>query len=290
MLKWLLFGVLLLPGLGNAEPLRVFVSVIPQQTFVEKVGGEHVAVRAMVRPGQSPATYDPTPEQINALAAAALYIRIGVPFENAWMERIRSANPGLRVVDARDGLELHDSDALAHGHPGTDMHSASESHGDHDPHLWTSPPLVKEMARGIRDLLTEMDPQNGPDYATNFDRFAGELDGLDQEIRARLANLKSRKLMVFHPAWGYFADAYGLTQLPIELEGKEPGARRIAELIDQAKREQIKTVFVQPQFNQRSAQQIASAIGGRVVAIDPLSPDYIANLREVARQIADAGG
>jgi zinc transport system substrate-binding protein len=170
------------------------------------------------------------------------------------------------------------------------------SHGDSksgelelDPHIWTSPPLVARMARNIRDALTELDPEHGEEYSRNLDAFSRELAALDSEIRTLLANAQSRWFMVYHPAWGYFADTYGLTQVPIENEGKEPGARRIAVLIDQARREGIRVIFVQPQFNRRSAEQIAHAIGGRVVAIDPLSPDYVDNLREVARQIADAG-
>lgn len=284
MLRFLLMGALLIPAVGGAEPLRVFVSVLPQKTFVEKVGGNQVEVRALVRPGHSPATYDPTPEQISALASARLYVRTGVPFENAWMERILSANPALQVLDAREGIDMR---TFAQG---------EHSHGDSksgelelDPHIWTSPPLVARMARNIRDALTELDPEHGEEYSRNLDAFSRELAALDSEIRTLLANAKSRWFMVYHPAWGYFADTYGLTQVPIENEGKEPGARRIAVLIDQARREGIRVIFVQPQFNRRSAEQIAHAIGGRVVAIDPLSPDYVDNLREVARQIADAG-
>jgi zinc transport system substrate-binding protein len=284
MLRLCLISALLIPGVGGAEPLRVFVSVLPQKTFVEKVGGDQVEVRALVRPGHSPATYDPTPEQISALASARLYVRTGVPFENAWMERILSANPALQVLDAREGIDMR---TFAEG---------EHSHGDSksgelelDPHIWTSPPLVARMARNIRDALTELDPQHGEEYSRNLDAFSRELAALDSEIRTLLANAKSRWYMVYHPAWGYFAETYGLTQVPIENEGKEPGARRIAVLIDQARREGIRVIFVQPQFNRRSAEQIAHAIGGRVVAIDPLSPDYVDNLREVARRIAEAG-
>lgn len=284
MLRLFLISALLLPALGEAEPLSVFVSVLPQKTFVEKVGGNHVEVRALVRPGHSPATYDPTPEQISALASARLYVRTGVPFENAWMERIRSANPSLKVLDARDGIDMR---TFAHGEHGHGDGESSEL--EQDPHIWTSPPLVARMAGNIRDALTELDPEHGEDYSRNHDAFAGELAALDGEIRTLLAAAKSRWFMVYHPAWGYFADTYGLTQVPIENEGKEPGARRIAGLIDQARREGVRVIFVQPQFNRKSAQQIAHAIGGRVVAIDPLSPDYVDNLREVARQIADAG-
>ncbi len=272
MLRVLLLTLALTPLSGNAAPLRVFVSVPPQQTFVEKVGGDHVAVTAMVRPGFNPATYEPSPRQISALADTSLYVRTGVPFEKVWMERIRSANPEMRVLDARDGIDLR-------AHPGEP---------DHDPHVWTSPPLVRLMATNIRDALVELDPANRQDYARNHDAFAAELDELDREIRALLRGVTHRTFMVFHPAWGYFADTYGLTEIAIEHEGKEPGARTLAALIERARRENIQVVFAQPQFDQKLAAEVARAIGGRVVLIDPLSPDYADSLRRAAREMAGA--
>ncbi len=272
MLRVLLLTLALAPLSGNAAALRVFVSVPPQQTFVEKIGGDHVEVAAMVRPGFNPATYEPSPRQISALADTSLYVRIGVPFEKVWMERIRSANPEMRMLDARDGIDLR-------AHPGEP---------DHDPHVWTSPPLVRVMAANIRDALIELDPANHQDYARNHDAFAAELDELDREIRALLQGVTHRTFMVFHPAWGYFADAYGLTEIAIEHEGKEPGARTLTALIERARRENIKVVFAQPQFDQKLAAEVARAIGGRVVLIDPLSPDYVDSLRGAAREMAGA--
>ncbi len=294
MIQKLFFLITLsLPVIGNAERLWVYVSVLPLKTFVEKIGGDHVDVRPMIQPGQSPATYDPTPRQISALANSALYIRAGVPFEKVWMERIRSVNPIMRVLDARAGIdlriiEMHEDDH-ENEHPPFNPHvDVHQSGSERDPHVWTSPPLVKRMTGNIRDALTELDPANGQDYALNFNAYAAELDRLDRDIRARLKGVPIRKFMVFHPAWGYFADTYGLTQVPIEKEGKEPGARRLTALIEQAKREHVRVIFVQPQFNKKSAQQVARAIGGRVIVIDPLSPAYADNLRNLARHIAEA--
>jgi zinc transport system substrate-binding protein len=208
-----------------------------------------------------------------------------MPFEDAWLKRIRAANPDLRVLDAREGIDLvpltdHDHGGEAHGH---------DAHADGlDPHVWTSPPLVKVMAQHIRDALAALDPAHAQDYAERSAAFAAELDALDAEIRARLAGLTSRRFLVYHPAWGYFARTYRLTQIPIQTEGKEPGARSMAALIDQARREGIKVIFVQPQFNRRAAEEVARAIGGRVVAIDPLAEDYLANMRSVARLLDEA--
>lgn len=283
------------PSLVWATPLHVFASVIPIQVFVEKVGGEHVDVRAMVRPGFNPQTYDPTPQQIAALANAELYVRTGVPFEQAWMQRIRSANPHMQVIDLRDGIALremegHDHDG--HGH-GDDQGPEDQAHHDaraqeQDPHLWVSPPKVAQMVGVIRDTLTELAPEHAAAFARNHDAFVAELHALERELHRLLDPLPNRKFMVFHPAWGYFADSYGLTQVPIEREGKEPGARALAALIDQAKADEVKVIFVQPQFDKRQARQVARAIGGTVIAVDPLAADYLDNLRRVGREFAHA--
>jgi zinc transport system substrate-binding protein len=284
----LLLLLLFLPSLGFAEPPRVFSSVVPIQTFVQRIGGEHVDARTMVRPGFNPHTYDPTPQQISALAGAALYVRTGVPFEKAWMDRIRSANSDMQVLDAREGISLREVEA--HGHDEHEEHDASAGEDDHeqDPHVWTSPPLVRHMAGRIRDKLNELAPEHAADFARNCDELLAEVDALDTDLQKLFDPLLNRKFLVFHPAWGYFADHYGLIQVPIEYQGKTPGARTLAVLIEQAKQEKIKVVFVQPQFDKRQARQVSKAIGGVVIAVDPLSADYTDNLRRVGQQFAQA--
>ncbi|MEY6432609.1 zinc ABC transporter substrate-binding protein [Thioalkalicoccus limnaeus] len=304
---FLLATWLVAPALAD-DPVRVFVSVLPQKTFVEKVGGDHVQVEALIRPGNDPHTFEPTPRQVVALTEAALFVRIGMPFEEAWMRRILATNPELVVIDARDGLPLRRLEAHAHGpgedhghdhehHHGHDHHAdpdhetAHQSHDpdELDPHIWTSPPLVKAMSEQLRDALSRIDPQRAADYAVNQRAFAAELEALDRAIRTELADAAGRRFLVYHPAWGYFADTYGLVQVPIEYQGKEPGARSLAALIDQARTEGVQVVFVQPQFSPKAAEQVARAIGGRVESIDPLAADYAENLLRVARLIGSAG-
>ena len=320
------------PLTGLAAPLEVFVSILPQQTFVERVGGEHVRVTSLTRPGQSPETFEPTPRQVAALAQADLFVGTGMPFETAWMARLRAANPRMRVLDAREDIALLPAEDHGHGHgqardqehgheagigqtdghdheaaqapepqAGSQAGAASVAatapatpdpdhvHDAGDPHVWTSPRLVARMSVNIRDTLAELDPTHAADFARNQAAFAAELTSLDSEIRALLTDLPSRKFLVFHPAWGYFAQDYDLIQVPIEQGGKEPGPRALAALIDEARREGIRVVFVQPQSDPRFAARIAEAIGGQLIAIDPLAPDYLTNLREVARRIAAAG-
>ncbi len=275
--------------------------------MTEEIGGQHVDAWAMVRPGFNPHTYDPTPQQISALAGVALYVRTGLPFEDAWMERIRSANPRMLVLDAREGINLRSLEAYTHDEHGaephtddqrSDEHAIDARHDNHhnhaayadetDPHVWTSPPLVRHMVGVIRDKLSALAPVHSAAFARNHDAFVAELETLDRELHALLDPMLNRKFMVFHPAWGYFANTYRLTQVPIEREGKEPGARALAALIEQAKQEKIKVVFVQPQFDKRHARQVAQAIGGAVIAVDPLAADYINNLRRVGRVFARA--
>lgn len=280
-----LLTLLLISTDGFSEPLRVFASVLPIKTFIEKIGGEHVDVRAMVRPGFNPHTYDPSPQQISALARTALYVRTGVPFEKAWMKRIRAANTDMHVLDVRDGLTLRG--VQAHGHEEHDDHEAHDEHAnEQDPHVWTSPLLVAKMLGSIRDRLSELDPGNAADYARNHDVFLAEIMALDHDLQELLEPLSNRKFMVFHPAWGYFADRYQLIQVPIEHQGKEPGARRITTLIEQARHDKIRVIFVQPQFDKRQAARVAQAIDGAVIAVDPLAADYSENLRRVGHEFA----
>ena len=330
-MRKLLLLLLFAPTLTMAEQMRVFSSVVPVQTFVEKVGGKHVDSRVMVRPGFNPHTYDPTPQQISALAESSLYVRTGVPFENAWMGRIRAANSKMQVIDTRAGIDLrkmeaHDDDDHAeetdhheehksahaehavhkhhdehlekdHAHEkehkhGHEKNAANDHHDEHaheqDPHVWVSPSLAIHMIGRIRDKLSELAPQHAADFARNHDAYASELRSLDNEMHTLLDPLHNRKFLVFHPAWGYFADQYNLKQVPIEQQGKRPGPRALAALIEQAKHEQIKVVFVQPQFDKRQARQVAKEIGGGVITVDPLAANYVENLRHVGQQFAKA--
>lgn len=259
-----------------SAPLPVFVSILPQKYFVERVGGGQVTVSVMVGPGQSPETYEPTPRQMTALSEARLYFSIGVPFEDIWMKRILAANPTLRQVPMQRGLAL-----LPLVGPGGEP-------GGTDPHVWTSPPQVKMMAASIRDALIEADPGHRGEFESNYRAFIAELDALDRDLRAILAQARGKSFMVFHPAWGYFAKDYGLRQIPIEAEGKEPGGKSLARVIDLGRREGVKVIFVQTQFSRRTAETVAAAIGARVVAVDPLAENYPQNLLRVAHDFADA--
>ena len=285
--RWVVLGLMAVglllagcePSLGAAgsteeDVLNITVSIEPQRYFVERIGDGHVRVTVMVPPGANPATYEPRPEQMRALSNADAYMSIGVPFERVWMERIRAANPNMRIVDTAQGIER-----MPMGGGGSD---------NPDPHIWLSPRLVKVQIQTIARALGELDPAHKDEYEANRRDFAAEIDQLDARIRQVLAGAQGKKFMVFHPSWGYFARDYGLEMIPIEIEGKEPSAAELSALIRQAKEEGIKVIFAQPEFSTRSAETIAQEIGGRVVLVSPLAYDWPANMQKVADAFAQA--
>lgn len=265
---------------SRLEKIRVFVSILPQAYFVERVGGDRVDVSVMVGPGQSPATYEPMPRQMVELSKAKLFFRIGAPFEDVWMDRISKTNPKMKIINTRRGIKL--LPMKTHYHKAPKQHTGLHKDGLKDPHIWTSIRLVKIQAQNICDALINLDQDNKGYYQNNLRAFIDDLNTLDAEIVKNLKGIKTRKFMVFHPAWGYFARDYGLDQIPIEIGGKEPGARELANLIEEAKNDEIKIIFVQKQFSEKSAEAIAAAIKGRIIQIDPLAKDYLNNMKMIA--------
>jgi len=278
-------------GAADAGKIPVFVGIPPIAYFAERVGGEHLDARVLVAPGQSPHTFEPTPRQVAELNSAKVYFSMGMLFEERILAKVTAANPDLAVVDCRRGIELRtieEGEAHEGAHEGEG--EEREKAGQLDPHVWLDPRLAKVIASNIRDGLKAVDTAHGCDYDANLAEVQKDLDDLDADLRRQLAPLKGQVFMVFHPAFGYFARAYGLRQLAVETGGKEPGARQLAALIAEARQRGIRVVFVQPQFSKKSADTVAKAIGGAVVPIDPLARDYIANLREVGAKIAASFG
>ncbi len=281
-------ALLLLAGLGSGcsrgpqaagdSRLSVFVSIPPQAYFVDRVGGQRVRTEALVRPGQDAHTYEPAPRQMAEVARARVYFRIGFPFENALIPRLESNVPGLLIVDTRQGITLR---AL-------EGEDAAGGQAGQDPHIWMSPTLAIRQVQTIRDTLIRLDPAGESEYRANAERFISELRQVRSRIAEVLAPLRGGVLLVYHPAFGYFADEFGLKQVPVESAGKEPTSRQLARLIEQARAQGIKVVFVQPQFSQAGARAVAEAIGGVVVPLDDLAYDYLNNLETMARTIQEA--
>ena len=305
-----------LMGPANAgDKLPVFVSIVPQKYFVQQIGQNLVDIEIMVQPGASPATYEPKPRQMAELSKARLYFSIGVPFEKTWLKKISAANPDMKIIHTDHGIEKmamkghhhhhheeedhHHKDSKEHHeadhHDAHDHHEKEAHHGeDHhhhtglDPHIWTSPALVKIQAKTILKALQAADPSNKKEYEANYNSFAVKIDALDQELKEIFAGKKGMQFMVFHPAWGYFAHDYGLKQVPIEIEGKDPKPAQLKELIKHAKEDGIRVIFVQPQFSTKSAETVAREIGGQVAFADPLAADWMENLRMIADKFKSA--
>lgn len=270
---------------ADGKKVRAFVSILPQAYFVERIGAEHVEVEVMVGPGQSPATYEASPKQMARLSKADVYFQIRVPFEARLIRGIVGNFPKLKRVDTTAGITLRH---LAHGH---DHGDADHDHSDQqDPHTWLDPSLAAIQSKNICDALCEVDPGHGEVYRANLKLLEKDLDAAIAKLGKVLAPFKGKSFYVFHPAFGYFGEAFGLKQVAVETGGKEPSAKRIVSLIRQAKEDGVKLIFVQPQFSKSSARAIARAIGGAVVEMDPLARDYLKNLDEMASKIMQALG
>ena len=253
---------------GSVMP--VYVSIVPQKYFVEKIGGGLVYVSVMVQPGASPATYEPKPRQMVTLSKAKIYFAIGVPFEKVWLKKIAAANPKMLVIHTQKGIEKKPMEA-------------DKPNGIKDPHVWLSPSLVMIQALNILSALLEVDPANAPVFEGNYKKFIMEIVSLDAELRGIFASRgENVKFMVFHPAWGYFARSYGLKMIPVESEGKDTKPAGLRRLIEKAKKYDINVIFVQPEFSTKNAEIIAKAIGGQVTFASSLHPNWAGNLKEVA--------
>lgn len=301
---------LLLPAAGcyrplpaaNSDRVRVVVSILPQAYFVERVGEPRVAVEVLVGQGQSPHLYEPTPRQIASLAQARVYFSIGMEFEQRLLEKLSRAHGHLRVVDTRRGIPLRASDAdylhPDYQDPQADQHEHAPGNGraGHihderglpDPHIWLSPRLVRIQAATIAEALIEIDPSARQQYEVNLASFVRELDELDAQIAQRLAPARGGEFLVFHPAYGYFADAYGLRQVPIEVCGREPSARELARIVERAQASGARAVLLEPQYAPTAAEAVVRAIGGSVLLVDPLGRDYFAVMRDLTEKVARA--
>lgn len=275
----LVLGILLLPFHAKAGDLSVFVSIAPQKHFVEKIAGDRVDVHIMVPSGATPHTFEPSPGMMKKLARADAYFSIGGTFEKAWRKKIKSANPDIPFFETDRGIQKM---------PSTERHAHThDSDNDHldapDPHIWLSPPLAMLQARNIFTDLLQIDPAGREQYESNYAAFISEVVALDIKLKKMLS--PGTEFMVYHPAWGYFADAYGLKQIAVEIEGKAPKARQVQKLIRHAREKDIHMIMVQPQISSRNAEMIAREIDGRTVVADPLAENWADNLLRIGEVI-----
>lgn len=279
----------------------IAVSVVPQETFVKAVAGDLVDIVTMIPPGNSPANYQPTPQQMQKLSQASVYFAIGVPAEVAnILPRIMDISENIEVVSLDEQVaevysdRYFDEDEEEHGHDeehdeDVEHHENEEeaehenhNHDGRDPHIWLSPKRVKVMIEEIKEQLIELNPENKEIYEKNAEDYIKRLDEVDNDIRETLKGLDKQSFIVYHPSFGYFADDFGLDMIAIEESGKEATAKRLQHVIDLAKEEGIKFVFYQAEFDSQQAETIAEEIDGEAIMVEPLSPDYINNLRVIS--------
>ena len=259
----------------ETDKILVSVSIPPQAYFVKRVAGDLVEINILVGAGDDPHSYEPTPRQMQSISNSQVYFAVGVEFEDAWLPRFASANPDMAIVDTSADIQRI---------PASDTHD-TDGTGE-DPHIWLSPKLVKLQAQVIADTLMTLDPENQLAYQAGLDSFRNDIVQLDLEINEQFAPLSFKKFVTIHPSLGYFALDYGLEMIPVEVEGQEPGAEELSQIIDLARTNEISVIFAQKAFSSKNAQVLADEIGARVVVLDPLAYEWISNMQTIAREVA----
>lgn len=270
---------------GATTRMAIFVTVPPQAYLAKKIGGEAVQVHTLVGKGQDPHTFEPTPRQAAALAGARLFFTVDIPFERQLAAKVTANNRNLRIVDSTRGIvRLPPTETDHHDAHGREAHSGNEA----DPHLWLSANNLRIMADNMASALIDAMPERREVVQKNLASLQHEISALDTRLTSLLAPHRGKTFYVFHPAFGYFAAAYGLQQKSVEISGKSPTPRQLTALIRQAKEERVRTIFVQPQFDRKSAETVARAINGTVIPIDPLDREVLRSLAASAEAIAQS--
>jgi len=284
----LLFLLVVFPAaivLANEEHITVAVSLQPYSTIVRLIGGARVNIVTLLPPGADPHNYEPKPAVIKAFSLAQIYFTDGSGLDKAWMPRFLGANKKVKVIDISDKIEWmkaehDDHDLLGH-----------HDEGELDPHIWTSPARVKILAMNIYNTLKEIDPEHSKYYMFRYQKALDMLTKVERELNHAIFNMpvNSRSFIVFHPSYGYLAKDYKLKQYSIEVNGKEPKPKDLANLIQIGRKNGTKVVFVQPQFSKRAAEAIARDLGAVIAETDPLAADFVGNMRKFIDALKEAG-
>jgi zinc transport system substrate-binding protein len=263
----------------GSEPPIITVSISPFKYFVEEIAGNDFRVNVMVPAGANPHIYEPFPEQIINLRKSVAYISNGyLGFEMTWLDRFYETNQSMRKLSVGDKI---DPIVTRHDHEGIHTEGA-------DPHYWISPKCAIVIASSIKELLFQLNPPGKEKYESNYQSLLIEIMRLDSLAQKQFSNLKSRSFMIFHPNLGYLAKDYGLEEISVEFEGKEPPPSRIKELIDRARMDGLKTIFVQKEYDIKNAKAIANEINAEVVIIDPLSENWLKATTDIINSLHES--
>ena len=271
----------ILSGCGNttqkSEKPILTVTLEPLRYFTEAIAGDNYEVVSMVPKGSSPESYDPTPQQLVNLSKSQAYFRIGyIGFEQAWMKKLEANCPNMKVYDTSKGIDL--------------IRDKGHWHGDHfheggvEPHVWNSTQNALIIADNIYQALCELDSTHQEDYQKRLDVLKQTIRQTDANVRTLVENADST-FLIYHPALSYFARDYGLKQVSIEEGGKEPSPAQLKALIETCRNENVHTIFVQQEFDQRNAQLIAHELGVNIVSINPLSYDWVKEMIRIAEAL-----
>jgi len=273
------FALWIMSSLGQVWGQYIcYVSIPPQIDIVQKVGGRHVDVRFMVQPGDSEEAYQLSPQQRGQLTKADFYFYIGFPFELSLIESLQQQEKKtpkkLIMVDAKEHMDIIQAGSCKH------------CHTDIDPHVWLDPIQMVHFAQTVADALSVVDPTHRADYQTNLDTVTQELNQLDHQLTAILEPIKGKTILVFHPSFAYLARRYGFAQMSIQPEGKEPSVQALKQIMDQAKQQGLRTIFIQPNFDTRIAHTLSKSLNAQLVVVDPLAGgSYAQMMQTLAKQL-----
>lgn len=266
---------------GKSDKPVITVTIEPQRYFAEAIAGEKFDIECLVPKGSSPETYDLIPNQLGNLSNSKAYFRIGfIGVEQTWGKRMLENAPKLEVFDTSKGINL--------------IYESGHSHGNHqhlggaDPHVWNSASNALIIVDNMYQALVKLDPDNEPYFAARKDSLCERIRATDTLIRQELAlEGSAHAFMIYHPALSYFARDYGLTQITIEEGGKEPSPAHLKELIDQCRREEVRIIFIQPEFDKSNAEIIANETKTKVVPINPLNYNWEEEMLNVAKALSN---
>lgn len=286
---FVLSGILILTSVDSAvgsDEFFIGVTLLPQKFFVEQITGKRAQVITLIPQGADPHTYEPKPKDIEMLKKAKVFFALGeIEVEKIWLDRFKKLFPQLKIVNTSSDIAFREG----HHH---DHHAekASKKHheGGKDPHVWLSPPLVMLQSRAIYKTLLEVDPEGKPYYDEGFKNWMSKLVNLDMELTNMLASFRGRIFLIYHPAWTYFAEAYGIKQIAVEREGKPPGPKDLDELKNVISKNNIRVLFVTSEMPQVNAQKIAQQFGLTLDVLNPLDYDWEANMRKVAGKLVSS--
>jgi zinc transport system substrate-binding protein len=257
----------------------ITVSIAPFKYFVEAIAGDDFKVNVMVPAGSDPHVYEPFPEQINKLRKSVGYISNGyLGFEMNWLDRFYETNKSMKRLSLGENI-----DPLVSGH----QHEGEHIEGA-DPHYWVSPKCAIKMALSVKDFLSGLNPSQSLKYLANYQSFILKIQDLDKKALELFSTVKKRSFMIYHPNLAYIARDYGLEEIPVEFEGKEPPPARLKELIDHARVDGVKTIFVQREYDTKNAKAIAGEIGAKLKIIDPLSEDWLKSTADILSALSES--